>query len=103
MAASVRGASLKDVVQRIGMLRWAGSFRGDQVEIECNRDPARNLVLQGEQLARLAIKPLRPEMCVGLGVDQLGVDADLIARPADAAFEYIAHTQLAPNLLGVDG
>jgi len=41
-------------------------------------------------------------MRIGLGVDQLGVDADLVARPAHAAFQHIAYPQLAANLLGVD-
>src|SRR5438445_230921 len=39
---------------------------------------------------------------VGFGVDQLGVDADLIARPSDAPFEHVAHPQLAADLLRVD-
>jgi hypothetical protein len=41
-------------------------------------------------------------MGVGLGVDQLGVDTDLVARPPDAAFEDIAHTKIASDLLGID-
>jgi hypothetical protein len=34
-------------------------------------DPARNLVLQGEQIAHVTVEPLRPQMRVGLGIDQL--------------------------------
>jgi hypothetical protein len=30
-------------------------------------------------------------MGIGRGVDQLGVDAELIAQPSDAPFEHIAH------------
>jgi len=41
-------------------------------------------------------------MGVVLGVDQLDVDANLVARPADTAFEHIAHTELAADLLRVD-
>ena len=41
-------------------------------------------------------------MRVGFRVDQLGVDADPIARPPDAPFENIAHTKLAADLLGID-
>src|SRR6516164_4972671 len=41
-------------------------------------------------------------MRVALGIDQLGVDANLLARPLDAAFEHIAHPQLAADLLRVD-
>jgi hypothetical protein len=42
-------------------------------------------------------------MRVGRGVDQLGVDAEPVARPPDAPFEHVAHTKLAADLLGVDG
>src|SRR5271170_4949059 len=41
-------------------------------------------------------------MSVGLCVDQLGVDTKLCCRSVYAAFEYIAHVQLAPNLFSVD-
>jgi hypothetical protein len=41
-------------------------------------------------------------MRVGLGIDELGIDADAVARPPDASFEYIADTQLATDLLCVD-
>jgi AraC-like DNA-binding protein len=65
--------------------------------------PARRLVvLQGEEIAHVAIEPLGPEMRVGLGIDQLGVDAKLVAGPADAAFQDVAHTQLAADLLCID-
>src|SRR5215469_17159813 len=41
-------------------------------------------------------------MPIGLGIDQLSTDADLIAHPPYASFEHVAHAQLAANLLGVD-
>ena len=49
-----------------------------------------------------SLASLGPQMRIPFGVDQLGVDADLVARPADAAFQHIAHTKLAADLLGVD-
>src|SRR6516165_6163688 len=42
-------------------------------------------------------------MRVGGDIDQLGVDAELVARPPDAPFEHIAHTQLPADLSRVDG
>src|SRR6516164_4889172 len=42
-------------------------------------------------------------MRIRLGIDQLDVDADLVARQADAPFEHIAHTKLAADLPSVDG
>jgi hypothetical protein len=41
-------------------------------------------------------------MYVGSGIDQLGVDADLVARSTYTAFEHVAHCQFAPDLLGID-
>src|SRR5215217_8035435 len=33
-------------------------------------------------------------MRIALGVDQLGIDPDLVSRPTDAAFQHIAHTEI---------
>ena len=41
-------------------------------------------------------------MRVATGVDQLDVDADLIARTPDAPFEYVTHPKLLADLPGVD-
>ena len=41
-------------------------------------------------------------MRIGFGVDQLGSDADPVSRPLDAAFQHIAHAQLAADLFCVD-
>jgi hypothetical protein len=37
-------------------------------------------------------------MRIAFGVDELGVDADLVARSPDASFQHIAHTELAADL-----
>jgi hypothetical protein len=58
--------------------------------------------LQREQIVCIAIEPLGPQMRIDLGVDQLSVDADPIARPPDAPFKHIAHPQLTADLLRVD-
>jgi len=58
--------------------------------------------LQCEQIADIAVELLGPQMRIRLGIDQLGVDAQFAIRPPDAAFEDIAHAQLAADLLGVD-
>ena len=51
------------------MLGSATGLRAEKFEIERDRDPARNLVLQREEIPSVAIEPLRPKMCVGRGVD----------------------------------
>ncbi len=73
-----------------------------QLEVERNSDPARNLVLQGEQIAGVAREPLCPKMRVGFGVDQLGSDANPASRPLDVSAQHITHTKLAADLLRVD-
>src|SRR6516165_5064362 len=74
------------VVERIGILCRSGGLRGDQFKIERESDPPRDIVLQCEQVAHVAVEPLGPEMRVGLSIDQLSVDADPAPRPPDATF-----------------
>jgi hypothetical protein len=80
------------------MIGRPGSLRVDQLEVERDGDPARDLVLQGEQFTRVAIEPFRPQMRLALGIDQLNVDAHLAARAADAPLQHIAHAELAADL-----
>jgi hypothetical protein len=54
------------------MFGQSGGLRADQLEIERDRDSTGDLILQGEQIAQVAIEPLSPEMRVGRGIDQLG-------------------------------
>lgn len=61
------------------MLGWSGGLRTDQLKVKRNCDPARDLVLQSKQIVSVAVEPLRPQMCVGLGIDELGGNADLVA------------------------
>ena len=84
------------------MLASPSRLSADQLEIECDGDAGRDLILQREQVGGIALEPLRPQMRIGLGVDQLRVDADLVARAAHAPFEHIADRKLAADLFGVD-
>ena len=84
------------------MLGGPSRLNGDQLDAERVRELARDLVLQREQIARVAVEPFGPEMHVGLGIDQLGVDTDLVPRSADAAFNYIAHRQFVAYLLRIN-
>ncbi len=81
------------------MLGRPGGLRGYQLDAERVREPARDLVLQSEQIARVAVEPLGPQMRIGCGIAQLGADAELVARSPAASFEHIAHTKLAADLL----
>src|SRR5262245_37085985 len=84
------------------MLGRPSDLRINELEVERDRNPARNFVLEREHIARIAVEPLCPQMHIGLGIDQLGTDADLVARSPATASEYIAYAQLTTNLLGVD-
>jgi hypothetical protein len=49
------------------------------------RDSVGDLVLQIEDIADVAVEPFRPQMRFGLRLDQLNIDADLIARATDVS------------------
>jgi hypothetical protein len=75
-ATPLRSARPEKVIQRVGSVSRAGGFCTDQLPTERVRDAACDLVLQREQIADVVVETLRPQMRVGLGVDQLRVDAD---------------------------
>jgi hypothetical protein len=58
------------------MLDRPGGLRSDQLDAERVREPTCDFILQGEQVAGVAVELLGPQMCVGRGVDQLGADED---------------------------
>jgi len=80
------------------MLGRSGALRSDQLDVEGVGDPPRDLTLQREQIANVTIEPLRPQMRICLGIDQLGVDADLMTRPPDASLQHIPRPELATDL-----
>jgi hypothetical protein len=63
------GATAENVVQHIGVFGGPGCLGGDQFEVERDSDSAGDLVLQREQIARVAVEALGPDMRVGLGID----------------------------------
>jgi hypothetical protein len=42
-------------------------------------------------------------MCATLGIDELGVDPDLVAVALNAALQHIVDTEILPHLAHVDG
>ena len=84
------------------MLGRPGGLSIDQLKVERDCDPACNLILQCEQVADVVVEPFCPQMRVGRSIDQLGIDAELVARSPDTPFEHIAHAQLPADLLRVD-
>ena len=73
-----------------------------QFDPKCRDDPRPDLVLKVEDVGRIAVVAFRPEVDAGLGVDQLGVDADAPAGLAHAALDHVAHAELAGHLAHVE-
>jgi hypothetical protein len=44
------------------MFGWPGRLCADQFQVERDRDTSCDFVLHGEQIARVAVEPLRPEV-----------------------------------------
>ena len=68
----------ENVVECVRVSDWPSDLRPDELIAKCNSGPARDLVLQSEQVAQFAVETLGPKMRVGFGVDQLSVDTDLV-------------------------
>src|ERR1700730_10294683 len=62
-----------------------------------------NVVLHHKNVGEVAVVTLGPDMLASLGLDQLRGDADAVGGLTEAAFEHVAYTQFAPDLLHVDG
>ena len=65
-------------------------------------DLLHHFILRREDVRKVAIEPLGPEMPAAAGIDELRRDAHAIAGLADAALEHKAHAQVAPDLLHID-
>ncbi len=92
------GPASENAIHRVRPFHTAARFCDRQFEIEGGCDPAYDFILQCEEVANPAIEPLSPKMRVGFCVDQLRVDSHLVANPANASLEHIAHAQFTANL-----
>jgi hypothetical protein len=70
----------ENVIEHFGTVGRAGSFCRHQFLAKSGSDPPRDIALQREQIAGVAIEPLCPQMPPGLGVDKLSSYAE---RPPD--------------------
>ena len=62
----------------------------------------REAVLQIENVFNGAVESIGPEVRRGGRINKLGSDANPIIGSTDAAFEHVAHAQLATDLLYID-
>jgi len=89
-----------DAVGRLA--RGAVALFGIKVRLDRGDDALGNVVLHREDVMQVAIVFLGPDMLAGFRVDELSGDADLLARRAHAAFEHVAHTEIARDLAHID-
>ena len=87
---------------RIGRVLGAARFDLDELGLKLIGEARDNLVLHVEQVGDRLVEALRPQVRAALGVDELDVDAHALAAALNAAFERIAHVELAADLLRVD-
>ena len=76
--------------------------RDGQLELQCPRNLAGDLVLKAEQIAHVAVEPLRPEVRARFSIDELRVYANLLARSTHAPFQEVTHAELAADALCID-
>ncbi len=92
-------------IDRIGVRRprpqRAQVFGLEELDAERIGDARHRLDLQFAELAAIALETVGPDMGAGLGRNQLRVDRDRLAHPADAAFGGVAHAEFAPDLFHV--
>jgi hypothetical protein len=67
-----------------------------ELDAERRDDGARDLLLNGEDVADLAVIDLRPDREPGSGFDQLDVDAHALTAPPYAALDDVSHLQDEP-------
>ena len=68
-----------------------------------NRDNrTRHLVLDRENVVKLAVVSVGPPVGAGRGLDELRRDADALAAPPNAPLKQVACTQLPPDLPEID-
>ena len=58
----------------------------------------RDFTLNREEIGHIPIIGLRPDMCVGVRVDELRVNSEPVADSLDVSFQKVGDTQLLPDL-----
>src|SRR2546423_15260969 len=85
-----------------------GRLFGDSIQlgraearVQTVRDALGDLCLNGEDVGELAVPGFRPNVLIGVGVDQLRDNADLVAGATYAPLENVRYPKLAPDLASV--
>jgi len=91
------GDAPQEIVARVGILGGPGGLRSDQFNVESDGYPAADFVLKSEKIISIAVEPLCPQMSVCLSLDELGVDADMFVKSADASFKDVSDAQFTAD------
>ena len=98
--------ALESQVLGVGVCRWrpfeTGGLGLGELNVHRARQTGDDLVLHLQQIGAGGVELIGPEMRAAVGVDELGVDPDLIAAGQHRAFQHIAHAQILADRLGVD-
>src|SRR6266545_863406 len=78
------------------------ALRRDQLDVACAGQPGGDLILHVKEVGARLVETSGPQMRAALGIDQLRVYPDPLARVLHAAFEDVSHAELATDLTGVD-
>src|SRR5262245_23367983 len=81
-----------------GLTAGAFAFGAAELRLDRRGDGLGQLVLEREDIREAAVIALGPDMAAGGGVDELRRDTEPIAAFPHAAFQYIAHAELAADL-----
>src|SRR5882724_8054741 len=95
------------IVVRIQIFGWFAPGPPDLLPLQfwgdCTNDAGSHMVLKIEHILERTLKTVRPEMCSGFGIDKLTGDTNPVSGLAHAAFQHVAHPELAADLLHIDG
>ncbi len=86
-----------------GSLRHLRFFLRRQSGLEGIGDLLRQIALNGEDIGELPVVIFRPQMLVGVGIDQLHVHAHAIADASHTAFQDRADPECFSDLARADG
>ena len=80
----------------------AKTFGGIEMRLDRGNDRLGDLVLHGEDVGDVAVVALGPQMAAGGDIVELRGNAHLVAAPAHAAFDDVAHAEIMRDLVDVD-
>ena len=86
---------------RVGLARLRRRA-AEQLDLQFHDHGRRDLVLDGEDVAEIAVECLRPGMRTVGGANELRGDANAICGLAHAAFEQVRDAELPCDLRGAD-